>query len=85
MTVYRVFESYHERSESGTIEYGTFSSRSLAEARLAAVWAQKQYPPPSSRCDESGWFGRDKWTYYSIEIREVMVDEETDRAQIGYT
>lgn len=84
MLIYRVFEPYHESSESGTIEYGTFSSRLLAEARLAAVWAQKKYSPPTSR-SKNGWFGSDSWGSFSIKIQEVMVDEETEIERVGYT
>lgn len=84
MNIYRVYESYHSSSESGTIEYGYFSSLAVARDLVARIWKEKAYPDgyedgPSGRWVHNGWES------CSIHIREIEIDKEMKEDCCGYT
>ena len=87
--IYRVYEPYHSSEESGTYEYGYFSTRKKAEERLMEIYKQERKegesdifefrPKKGYLCLSSGngW----RWIY----IEEVKVDKKIEEKNTGYT
>ena len=84
MTIYRVYSTYHDASESGTTEYGSYSSLEGAQDRVARVWTKKQYPD-GYEDSSAGRHIHDGMDWYAIYIAEVEVDKDTDDDCCGYT
>ena len=85
-SIFRVYESFHTSSESGTNEYGCYSSLEKAKARLETIWMKKGYPDPKpEHKKDSGWFAYHGWDDCSIDIAKITIDEDTDNECIGYT
>jgi hypothetical protein len=85
--VYRVYNSYHYDDESGTTEYGTYSTLEKAKKRLAEVVAKDAGKlgfeiDPNGRC---GWqiYGCGDRTYFYIS--EIPLDKDVERDCNGYT
>ena len=85
MTIYRVYESYHDSSESGTYEYGYFSSLDVALARAKGVWAQKNYPKGYKVIDDGGLYAHTGWDSCLISISKIEVDQPINDNNCGYT
>lgn len=85
--VYRVYESYHDSSESGTIEYGYYSGADRAKQRALEVWKQKDYGdidevyPCGSICGVSNGWSSGPY----IRVSEIEVDTDTQCNNVGYT
>jgi hypothetical protein len=84
MQVYRVYESYHADDESGTYEYGTFSTLEKAWARLKAVWAEKKYPD-NFKDSELSRSASGMWEITYISISPIEVDKDENDNHCGYT
>jgi hypothetical protein len=84
MKIFRVYESYHSDSESGTYEYGCFSTLELAQARLAEIWAEKKYPDDAEKHD-TYYMASSMGDYTTVAIDEIEVDKKTDENNCGYT
>ena len=85
MIVYRVYEPFHSSSESGTNEYGIFSTLEGAQARIADIWAANGYPDNPTQ-NANGWFASGAWETFSIRIASVVLDEtKHHKTCIGYT
>ena len=89
MKVYRVYSPFHQSDESGTYEYGIFSSREKAVERLKEIYKKEIKENPDYKFEfkpKRGALhiddGFDIWSYY---IEEFDVDEEIKRVNIGYT
>jgi len=86
MFVYRVYETYHYSDESGTYEYGTFSTPELASARVATMWAFKRYPKTFEVTELGGRFSTLGYSDYTqIHVSKITVDEEINDDHCGYT
>lgn len=86
MFVYRVYESYHYDDESGTKEYGTFSTLELAKARVAKMWEFNKYPSEGFEDYENGSRTVDSgWDYCTIHVEEIEVDKEINGDNVGFT
>lgn len=84
--VFRVYSSFHEFDESGTYEYGYYSTHEKALARLIYVWNKAGYPQPKEKNKtETGWYVRTTWDGISIDIQRCAIDEDIDDDLIGYT
>jgi len=85
MKIYRVFTSYHESSESGTHEYGYYSTLDAAKKRARDVWAMTyaEYIPEEleggSLVSHTGWYS------LSITVSDIEVDKDTENQVVGYT
>ena len=85
--VYRVYESYHDSSESGTIEYGYYSSLARAKQRALEAWKQKDYGdidevyPCGSICGAPSGWGSGPY----IRVSEIEIDIDTQSNNVGYT
>ena len=84
MNIYRVYESYHDSSESGTIEYGYFSSFDVAKNLVVKLWKEKQYPDGYEE-GPSGRGSYDGCCSCAIHIREIEMDKEIREDCCGYT
>lgn len=85
--VYRVYEVYHDFSESGTLEYGYYSTLVGAKQRALDVWKQKDYGdigevrPCGTLCGvPSGW-GSGPY----IHVSEIELDADTHSDIVGNT
>ena len=85
MTIYRVYESYHDSSESGTHEYGYYTDLERAKQRARAVWKQKDYPEEYSVSEMGELSANNGFHWTSISIREIEVDTDLDQNMCGYT
>lgn len=86
MKIYRVFTAYHEPDESGTYEYGCYSSFEKAEKRVSEVWKEKNYPEPKPEDKTpSGWYSNSLWDSISVRISEIEIDNDIDEEFNGYT
>lgn len=85
MTVWRVYEAFHESSESGTHEYGYFSDHERAKVRALTVWQRKQYPPEKEISEEGSLYAYDGWSSCSIRVERIEVDKELEESNVGYT
>lgn len=84
MTVHRVYESYHSDSDSGTYEYGTFSTLEKARDRMHEVWAKKGYPKDCQWSDDGCEF-HGAWDGCYIYISHIELDVPRDEDYVGYT
>lgn len=84
MHIYRVFEPYHYDDESGTYEYGYFTTLEAAKKRMETVWAQKGYGEPTDR-KEMYLSQFDGFSMTSICINEYPVDKDFEARDVGYT
>lgn len=84
MIVYRVYQPYHDSSESGTTEYGYFSSLDRAKDLVARLWKEKKYPDGYEDGPSGRWV-RNGWDSCSIHIREIEIDKEIKDNCCGYT
>lgn len=71
MKVYRVYLAFHDPFESGTREFGLFSSEETAKAIVAK--AAHDFPP------DSFWAGGE------VCLREYVLDDEISETVVGYT
>ena len=87
MKVYRVFERYHASGESGTIEYGIFSSKEVAAKRAWEIWNRKGYPNDEVKEFPGGslFCCKDPFEVYDISVQEYELDEEINVDITGYT
>lgn len=85
MNVYRVYEPYHYDDESGTHEYGTFSTVEYATFRVAKVWAEKKYPEVFEQYETGGRYARGAWDYCQIIVESIEVDKDINEENVGYT
>lgn len=85
MTIYRVYTSYHESSESGTHEYGYYSTLEAAKKRAKNVWAMEyaEYPPEESAGGSLSYY--DGWNSMNICVSSIEVDVDTENQVVGYT
>lgn len=83
-SVYRVFEAFHDSSESGTEEYGVYSTIGKARARCEAVWKQKGYPIPET-FDNHGMYAYHQMDTYNIRITPITLDADKEIKLVGYT
>lgn len=83
-TVYRVYSSYHESSESGTTEYGTYSTLDGARARALEVWTANKYPEPTADATGS-LYASMGWDSVGITVLPVELDQPTNSDRCGYT
>ena len=84
MKIYRVYESFHDPSESGTNEYGYYSTLELAKTRAKEVWAKK-YPDIEYEEYDTSLYHRGTWDNISISIEQHEVDQDIAYTNIGYT
>lgn len=84
MTIYRVYESYHDASESGTTEYGCFTSLETAQDLVARLWKDREYPDGYEDGPSGRWL-HDGWDSYSIHIMKIELDKEIKEDCCGYT
>ena len=85
MIVYRVYEPFHSSSESGTNEYGIFSTVEGAQAHVADIWEANGYPDNPTK-NANGWSASGPWETFSIRIVRVVLDEKKRNSTcIGYT
>lgn len=82
--VFRVYEPFHESSESGTYEYGTYSSYEDAATRLEAMWSMRGYPQPEEK-SEWDWYADFQMDTYRMYISKVEIDRDTNDELTGYT
>jgi hypothetical protein len=85
MKVYRVYESYHYDDESGTVEYGCYSTLELAQARMNVVWDAQKYGERSEKYSSPTRILSASQDGPSIGIVEITVDEDTNDTRVGYT
>lgn len=84
MIIYRVYQPYHESSESGTTEYGAFSSLDHAKDLIARLWKEKGYPGGYEDGPSGRWV-HDGWHSFAIYIHEIEIDKEIKEDCCGYT
>lgn len=83
--IYRVYESYHDSSESGTLEYGCYSTLAKAKQRALEVWKQQDYGnidvvhPCGSVCGVPNGWGAGQ----HIRVSEIELDAQSNI--VGYT
>jgi hypothetical protein len=91
MKVYRVYEHYHISCESGTYEYGIFSSREKALERLKEIYEKekKEYPRNKFKFNsKKGYlYVKDRLAYFDRQvcIDEFELDEKINYFNFGYT
>lgn len=81
--VYRVYEAFHDPAESGTFEYGTYSTLDKAQMRMLKVWKDKKYPDYTY--SEMNLYAYGIGDSYSISIETIEVDKDIDDKNVGYT
>ena len=74
----------HESSESGTHEYGIYSSPDLATARAKDIWKQCDYPEGYEETT-GGLYLSTGWDSFSVSISEYVTDVPIDKDMCGYT
>ncbi|GIW70264.1 MAG: hypothetical protein KatS3mg101_1011 [Patescibacteria group bacterium] len=90
MKVYRIYEPYHESSESGTVDYGIFSSKDKAIEVLKKICKEKR------KKNGKRWNfckrGRLPYLFYlawdesrCVYIKEYDLDKEILEDIVGYT
>jgi hypothetical protein len=85
VTIYRVYTTYHESSESGTIEYGFYSTLEKAKQRAKEVWIA-QYPDCQYEEKESGsLYCHNGWDSISIYVSSFELDTDMHKDNCGYT
>ena len=86
MTVWRVYRPYHESSESGTIEFGYYSTEERAKQRALEAWRENDYGD-ISEVDQSGSIhAQSGWgDSISIYVSEIEVDHDSNHNVCGYT
>ena len=86
MIIYRVYESYHESSESGTVEYGYYSLHERAKQRALDVWKQKGYGGVDEVSPSGSLYAQSGWGYSAhIRVIEIEVDQDSNQDVSGYT
>jgi len=85
MTIYRVFTSYHESSESGTHEYGYYSTLGAAKKRAKEVWAMEYAEYIPEELESGSLVSHTGWDSLSITVLAIKVDEDTENQVMGYT
>jgi len=99
--IYRVYHAFHESDESGTREYGYFSTVELAKKRLIEVmeqvkkqddeWETKYSSTKTNQnkyiMDENGmsFHVQDGWDDFFYYIQEIEIDKSSDKENVGYT
>lgn len=85
MIIYRVHEAFHDPSESGTHEYGYFTTHDAAKKRALDVWVQKKYPDDYKILPLGSLYAHTGWEGVSISISEIEVDKAINDEVVGYT
>lgn len=85
MTIYRVFTSYHESSESGTHEYGYYSTLERARNRARDVWAMEYAEYIPGEHPSGSLTSHTGWDSISITVLAIDVDKDTENQVVGYT
>ena len=90
MKIYRVYEHYHISCESGTYEYGIFSSREKAVERLKKIYKESKKEYPKNKFEFSPKKGYLYIKDYldwdrKIYIQEFELDEKMNYFNLGYT
>lgn len=99
--VYRVYHAFHEADESGTKEYGYFSTIELAKKRLIEVMEQIKKQDDEWETKYSATKTNQKkyilaengMSFHVINgfdsfwyyIEEIEIDKSSDKENIGYT
>lgn len=84
--VYRVYESFHDPAESGTFEYGVYSTLERATLRMIRVWKDKGYPQPSiGDATDTSMFVYNMGDNYSMYVETIEVDKDISDKNVGYT
>lgn len=85
MKTYRVFTSYHESSESGTHEYGYYSTLGAARKRARDVWAMTYAEYIPGELESGSLVSHTGWDSISITVSAIEVDKDTENQVVGYT
>lgn len=85
MEIYRVYRSYHESSESGTVEYGYYSSLEAAKRRALEVWKTNYGDLEPEDLGNGSLYAATGWDSVSIYVRPIEVDVVTEQTEVGYT
>ncbi len=87
--VFRVYEPYHYDDESGTYEYGVYSTLAKAQVRAQMIWVKKKYPGEEKTAVEEMTEHGIKVPYYGdwheILIDHITVDIDIDKNNCGWT
>lgn len=83
---YRVYETYHESSESGTREYGFYTDLAQAKERALSAWKARGYPDPPEVSTPLGSLSyQGAWDVCEIRIGKYPLDCDMDENCNGYT
>lgn len=86
MTIYRVYRPYHESSESGTYEYGYYSSHDRAKQRALDVWKEKDFGNDYEVLPNGGLIEHGAWGGTTvIYVDTIEVDNDCNDNMVGYT
>lgn len=90
MKVYRVYKHYHSSSESGTIEYGIFTTKDKVKEVLKKLYKKEKKNKANIKVVlhlekmyiEMFGIG---WGYHSIRTKKYELNKEIAKRIIGFT
>ena len=86
MKIWRLYKPYHDSSESGTIEFGYYSTHERAKQRAVDVWNKSDYGEIGTADSSGSLHSQSGWgDSVSVYVSEIELDQDSDRNMCGYT